>query len=304
MSYLDAFQITREAWYAGMARDVLDYALRELKSPEGAFYSARSADSLWERGRTEIGEGAFCLWAAKAVDAELGREAAVFSFHYGVEQAGNIPTDQDIQGELKGRNVLYIRHSLADTAARFRKPEKEIEGLLEAARKKLLTARARRPQPLRDDKILTSGNGLMISALARAAQVLDDSTYARAATGAAAFLKTKLYDPKQGALKRRYRTGQIAVDGFLDDYAFLIQGLLDLYETSFDVQWLSWAVRLQDTQDEIFWDAGQGTYFATTNNDPSVLFRMRDEYDGAEPSANSVTAMNLLRIWQLTDSAE
>jgi hypothetical protein len=157
---------------------------------------------------------------------------------------------------------------------------------------------------MRDDKILTAGNGLMISALARAAQVLDDSTYARAAAGAAAFLKAKLYDLKQSTLKRRYRAGQVAVVGFLDDYAFLIQGLLDLYETSFDVQWLSWAVRLQDRQDEIFWDANQGTYFATTNTDSSVIFRMRDEYDAAEPSANSAAAMNLLRLWQVTDNAE
>ena len=112
------------------------------------------------------------------------------------------------------------------------------------------------------------------------------------------------YDPRKGTLKRRYRNGQIAVDGFLDDYAFLIQGLLDLYETSFDVQWLLWAVRLQDKQDETFWDATHSTYYATATSDPSVLFRMRDEYDGAEPSANSVAAMNLSRLSQLTDNAE
>jgi uncharacterized protein YyaL (SSP411 family) len=305
MSYLDAFQITRDAWYAGMARDVLAYVLRDLKSPEGGFYSAQSADSLYEAGKSELGEGAFYVWQAKAIEAELGKDAAaVFNFHYGVEQAGNIPADQDIQGELKGRNVLFVRHSVAETAARFQKPGKEIETLLEAARKKLLTARSRRPQPMRDDKVLTAGNGLMISALARAAQILDDPTYARAAATNAAFLKAKLYDPKQGRLKRTYRAGQAAVDGFLDDYAFLIQGLLDLYETSFDVQWLSWAVGLQDKQDQVFWDARQGTHFATTDIDPSVLFRMRDEYDAAEPSANSIAAMNLLRLSQLTDSAE
>jgi uncharacterized protein YyaL (SSP411 family) len=157
---------------------------------------------------------------------------------------------------------------------------------------------------MRDDKILTGGNGLMISALARAAQVLDDPTYARSSANIAAFLKARLYDPKQGTLKRLYRGGQVAVAGFLDDYAFLIQGLLDLYETSFDVQWLLWAVQLQDVQDDVFWDASQGTHFATANTDSSVLFRMRDEYDAAEPSANSVAAMNLLRLSQLTDSAE
>jgi uncharacterized protein YyaL (SSP411 family) len=305
MSYLDAFQITHEAWYAGMAREVLNYALRELKSPEGGFYSAQSADSLFETGKEEVGEGAAYLWDVKEIETELGKAAAaVFNFHYGVEQAGNIPADQDIQGELKGRNVLFVRHSVTETAGRFQKSEKEIEASLATSRKKLLAVRARRPQPMRDDKILTGGNGLMISALARAAQVLDDPTYAKAAANSAAFLKAKLYDPKQGTLKRRYRAGQVAVDGFLDDYAFLIQGLVDLYETSFDVQWLSWGVRLQDKQDEIFWDAGQGTYFATTDVDSSVLFRMRDEYDGAEPSANSIAAMNLLRLWQVTNNDE
>jgi len=305
MSYIEAYQITRDGWYSAAARDVLDYVLRDLKSPEGAFYSAQAADSLYEHGKQELGEGAFYVWEAKSIEAEIGAEAtAVFSFYYGVEPAGNVPPEQDIQGELKGRNVLFVRHSLAETAARFRKSEKEIDGLLSAARNKLLTARAQRPRPLRDDKVLTGVNGLMISALARASQVLDDSTYARAATGAAAFLKAKLYEPKKGTLKRSYRGGQSAVDGFLDDYAFLIQGLLDLYETSFDVQWLLWAVRLQDTQDDTFWDASYGTYFATTSSDSSVLFRMRDEYDGAEPSANSVAAMNLLRLWQVTGNPE
>lgn len=305
MSYLDAYQITRDAWYGAVAREVLDYVLRELKSPEGGFYSAQGADSLYERGRPEMGEGAAYVWEAKAIEAELGADAAaLFNFHYGVEPAGNVPADQDIQGELKGRNVLFVRHTLAQTAAQFKKSENEIEGLLETARKKLRTIRSQRPQPVRDDKVLTGGNGLMISAFARAAQVLDDSSYARAATNAAAFLKGKLYDPRKGTLKRRYRDGQVAVDGFLDDYAFLIQGLLDLYETSFDVQWLQWAVRLQDKQDETFWDATHSTYYATATSDPSVLFRMRDEYDGAEPSANSVAAMNLLRLSQLTDNAE
>jgi uncharacterized protein YyaL (SSP411 family) len=141
----------------------------------------------------------------------------------------------------------------------------------------------------------------MISAFARAAQVLDNPAYANAATQAAAFLKARLYDAEQGTLKRRYRAGDVAIDGFLEDYAFLIQGLMDLYETSFDTQWLVWAVQLQQKQDELFWDTRQGAYFATTGHDTSILFRMRDEYDGAEPSANSISAMNLLRLWQMTD---
>jgi hypothetical protein len=288
-----------------MARDVLDYVLRDMKAPEGGFYTAQSADSLAANDSSEIGEGAYYLWQARSIEAELGREAAaVFNFHYGVGPSGNIPSEQDIEGKLKGFNVLSLRHSLGETASRFQKSEREIQELLEATRRKLLTARLRRPPPMRDDKILTAANGLTISAFSRAAQVLGDAKYVEAATNAAVFLKAKLYDPKQNLLKRRYRLGQAGIDGFLDDYAFLIQGLIDLYETSFDVQWLTWAVRLQDRQDAMFWDAAQGTYFATTTADPSVLFRMRDEYDGAEPSANSVAAMNLLRLSQMTDDAE
>jgi uncharacterized protein len=305
VAYLDAYQITREPSYAQVARGVLEYVLRELKSPEGAFYSAQSADSLYEEGKPKMGEGAVYVWEAKSIQEALGPEVApVFAFRYGVEPEGNVPSEQDIQGELKGRNVLYVKHSVGETASQFAKTQKDVEAVLAASSQKLLAVRTRRPQPAKDDKVIAAWNGLMISSLARAAQVLDDPRYERAAATTAAFLRTTLYDSKSGTLKRRYRAGNAAVDGFLDDYAFLIQGLLDLYETSFDVQWLSWAVRLQDKQDEAFWDREHGTYFATTTRDSSVLFRMRDEFDGAEPSANSVAAMNLLRLSQLTDNAE
>jgi uncharacterized protein YyaL (SSP411 family) len=305
MAYLDAYQATRDPWHAAMARETLDFVLRDMKSPDGGFYSAIGADSAVEHGKTEVGEGAVYLWETKTIETLLGAESAgVFSYYYGVEPAGNIPADQDIRGELKGRNVLAIRHSIAETASRFKKTDKEIERVLEDARKKLLAARGARPQPLRDDKVVTGWNGLMISALSRAAQVLDDARYAREAASAATLIKTRLYDARSGALKRQRAGGQAAVDGFLEDYAFLIQGLFDLYEASFDPQWLVWAEKLQNKQDEVFWDSTQGTYFATTASDSSVLFRMRDEFDGAEPSANSIAAMNLLRLWQLTDNAE
>jgi hypothetical protein len=152
--------------------------------------------------------------------------------------------------------------------------------------------------------VLTAWNGLMISAFARAAQVLDEPLYLEAAETASEFLRSRLYDGKTGVLKRRYRAGSTEISGFVDDYAFLIQGLLDLYEASFNVKWLSWAIRLQEKQDELFWDGTYGGYFSTTGKDSSVLIRMKEEYDGAEPSPNSISAMNLLRLSQMTDRVE
>ncbi len=288
-SYAEAYQVTHERFYEEVARGTLDYLLQDMKSPDGAFYSAQDADSPIEHGKPEIGEGVFYLWSAESIQQLLGGESAVvFNFYYGLEPPG----------------ILYVNHSLAETAAKFKKPEPEISALLAAARKKMFEVRARRPEPRRDDKVLTAWNGLAISAFARAAQVFDAPAYEKAATAAATFLRAKLYDAKDRRLKRRYRDGEAAVDGFLDDYAFLIQGLLDLYETSFDVKWLSWAVELQQKQDQLFWDGRQAGYFATAGNDSGILFRMRDDYDAAEPSANSVSGMNLVRLWQMTDRKE
>jgi len=304
-SYLDAYQITREPIFAETARDILQFVLREMRAPEGGFYSALDADSLIQPGKPERGEGAFYVWAAKEIQQVLGPDTtALFEFRYGVRAGGNVPPEQDFQGEFKNKNILFEQHSLAETATKFGKSEAEVRTVLEAASRKLLAARSRRPRPPLDDKVLTAWNGLLISALARATQVLEEPEYLRAAEGAAGFIHSKLYQAQTGRLKRRYRAGQTAVHGFLDDYAFLIHGLLDLYESSFDVKWLSWAIRLQEKQDELFWDPKSGGYFTTSGADPAILMRTREDYDGAEPSPNSVAAMNLLRLWQMTDRKE
>ncbi|MCZ6750931.1 MAG: thioredoxin domain-containing protein [Acidobacteria bacterium] len=301
VSYVEAYQATHDPFLAEVARDILEYVLRDMRGPEGGFYSAEDADSLYENDSPEHGEGAFYIWKAEQIEDLLGADlAAVFNFHYGVQRSGNVPAEQDLQGEFKGRNILIVRHSLDETAQHFNTPEREIRGLLDAARGKLLAARSGRPRPPLDDKVLTAWNGMMISAFAKASQALDEQRYLAAAEVAASFLKSALYDPKAGHLKRRYRNGHVAIDGFLADYAFLIQGLIDLYEASFDVKWLSWADELQEKQDHLFWDSESGGYFDTTGADPSILFRTREDYDGAEPSANSVAAMNLLRLWQMT----
>jgi uncharacterized protein YyaL (SSP411 family) len=304
IAYAEAYQITRDPFFAAVARDILDYVLRDMRAPEGGFYSAEDADSLVEKGKPEHAEGAFYVWTAEEIDRAVGPErAAIFRFHYGIEKDGNVPGRQDPQGELKGKNILAARRSIAETA-KFGKKEGEVARILEESRRRLFAVRSQRPRPLRDDKILTAWNGLMISAFSRAAQVLEDTRYAEAAATAAQSVRTKLFDPASGKLKRRYRAGHVSGDAFLDDYAFFIQGLLDLYETTFNVGWLSWAVALEERQDALFWDANQSGYFDTTGGDPSVLFRTRDDYDGAEPAASSVAAMNLLRLWQATDRKE
>jgi uncharacterized protein YyaL (SSP411 family) len=302
MLYTEAYQATKDTFYANVARDILDFALREMRSPEGVFYSALDADSPLHPNTSELGEGVFYVWTGEDVERVLGKEtASIFNFRYGVEAGGNVSPDQDIEGSLKGKNVLYESHSLSDTAKKFEKTEAQTAQILNEAKQKLFIERSRRPPSPRDTKIITSWNGLMISALSRASQVLCEPKYLEAGNRAKLFLRTHVYQPTSGRLKRRYRAGSADIDGYLDDYAFLIQGLLDLYEASFDVRLLSWAIELQQTQDHLFWDEKQGGYFTTSGKDRSILMRTREAYDGVEPSPNSVAAMNLLRLWQLTD---
>ena len=291
VAYLEAFQITGNPAYAATARDVLVYVSRDLRSPEGAFYCAEDADSLLAAGRPEHAEGAFYVWAKDEIDKELPPdEAAVFCARYGVEAKGNTPDGSDPQGEFTGKNVLFVQgHGIAA----------ETDGTLEAAKRRLFEVRARRPRPHLDDKIVTAWNGLIISAFARAYQILSRPDDLETATRAATFIHDDLYDAAAGTLRRSYRAGPGTVGGFADDYAFLIQGLLDLYEADFDFRWLEWAQRLQAKQDELFGDP-TGGYFSSAGGDPSVLLRLKEDHDGAEPAASSVAALNLARLAALT----
>ena len=299
--YTETYQATRDPFYADVVRDILDAAIREMRSPEGAFYSALDADSPLEKDKPEHGEGIFYAWTAEEIERVLGKEAAsIFNFRYGVEAGGNVPSGQDIEGWLKGKNVVYESHSIAEVAKKFGKTEAQTSQILNNAKQKLFIQRSRRPRPPVDTKIITSWNGLMISALAKASQTLDEPKYLEAANRAKSFLQAHVYRSTSGKLKRRYRAGA-DIDGYLDDYTFLTQGLLDLYEASFDVRLISWAVQLQQAQDRLFWDEKQGGYFTTSGQDRSILLRTREAYDSVEPSPNSVAAMNLLRLWQITD---
>ncbi|HEX4639354.1 MAG TPA: thioredoxin domain-containing protein [Chthoniobacterales bacterium] len=302
LAYLDAFQITQDRQYAGVARDILDYAARDMTSKEGGFLSAEDADSLFEHGKPEHGEGAFYVWTEEQIDEALGNDSAIFKYHFGVQSHGNAPEGSDPQDEFRGKNILIQRHTIAGTAEHFKKSEDEVRQLLIRRREKLLSIRNKRPRPHLDDKIISAWNGLMISAYARAAQVLDEPRYLESATRAAKFLRANLYHEK--ILFRSFRDGRSNVEGFADDYAFVIQGLLDLYEASFDIEWLKFALELQETQDRLFFDEKGGGYFSTSGKDKSVVLRMKDDNDSAEPAASSVAATNLLRLAQLRNDKE
>ena len=300
--YTEAYQIKHDRFYANTARSILDFTLREMQPTRGGFASAEDADSKIAPGKPETSEGVFYIWTAKEIESVLGKQdSAVFEYAYGVEPGGNVPAQQDVRGELNGKNVLYAAHSTDETAKKFNLTVQQTTRKLATERSALLEARSRRPRPPLDDKIVTAWNGLMISALARASQALDEPRYLERAQATAKFLESHLYDSKTGKLWRSFRAGGPSVDGFLDDYTDLIGGLLDLYQAGFDVHWLTWAVRLQEKQDQLFRDAPEGGYFDSDASDAAVLSPTRESYDGAEPSPNATAAMNLLRLAQFTD---
>jgi len=290
VSYLEAFQITRDGQYAAAARDIFTYLLRDMTDPGGGFYSAEDADSATDPADLHHkSEGAFYIWRKQEIEEALGpRVAEMFCYRYGVEAGGNV--EDDPHGEFRGANILYQAHTVEDAAARVE---------LQQASAKLLEIRSRRPRPLRDDKVLSSWNGMMISAFAKGAQILNEARYAQAARGAADFLRRHLWDEGRQILLRRHRGGESAIDGFLDDYAFCGLGLLDLYEATFDPHDFEWSVRLAERAIELFADAENGGFFSTT--DDGSLLRLKDDYDGAEPSGNSGMAMLLLRLARMTD---
>jgi uncharacterized protein len=309
-AYLDAFQITQDRQFENVARDILDYVRRDLTAKDGGFFSAEDADSLEGAApsapRAEKGgdsappsksEGAFYVWTKIEIDKALGSAAEIFDFHFGVELHGNAPPGSDPQGEFREKNILIERQTIAETAKHFKKTEDEVRQSLAQSREKLLSIRTKRPRPHLDDKIITSWNGLMISAFARAAQVLNEPVYLDAAARAASFAQKNLYDGSRKILVRNFREGRSQVEGFADDYAFLIQGLLDLYEASFDVRWLKFSIELQATQDRLFLDEKNGGYFSGSGNDPSILLRMKEDNDSAEPAPSSVAlSAQLTRI--------
>jgi uncharacterized protein YyaL (SSP411 family) len=297
-SYLEAYQISHDETYAQVARDIFDYVLRDMTHPEGGFYSAEDADSVVDPAHPhEKAEGAFYVWTRAELDRFLGQPVSDwFSFRYGVEPEGNVA--EDPHGEFTGKNILYQAHTIEETAKHFGITQDELKRALEEAKRKLLEVRATRVRPHLDDKVLTAWNGLMISAFAKGARVLDDERYLAAAERAAEFILTHMQ--REGVLLRRFREGDAAINGFLDDFAFFTQALLDLYEAALDAKYLDHAVRLTRKMIELFEDSEQGGFYSTAAGDQHLVMRMKEDYDGAEPSGNSVAALNLLRLARIT----
>ncbi len=282
-SLAEAWQITKDPFFETTLRSTLDYVLRDMTHPDGGFYSAEDADSVVDDGSGGHAEGAFYVWTKQEIGEALGPEAAVeFCARYGVRAEGNAPDGSDPQGEFAGKNILHDVGG-AETPS------------LANSRRILFGRRARRPRPHLDDKILSAWNGLMISAFAKAGAALGEVRYVEAAAKAAEFVRANLV--YGGDLLRSWRGSPSDIPGFAEDHAFLIQGLIDLYEAGFDLRWLEMALALQKRQDELFRDGD--TYFSSRAGDPLVPLRMRDDYDGAEPSANSVSALNLLRLGRM-----
>ncbi|MGH9667072.1 MAG: thioredoxin domain-containing protein, partial [Bryobacteraceae bacterium] len=275
-----------------------------MTHPDGGFYSAEDADSVIDPANPEQkGEGAFYIWSIGELSRLLEPPARDwFGYAYGVEPDGNVANDP--QGEFTAKNILFEDHTAEETAAKFGVAVEEVRSALEGARARLLAERSKRVRPHLDDKILTGWNALMISAFAKGAQILDDTRYRDAAVRATAFLLRHLYIPDTGILLRRFRDGEAAIDGFLDDYAFFIQALLDLYETVFQPYYLELAVHLTGTMLERFEDSELGGLFSTADGEPGLIVRMKDDYDGAEPSGNSVAADVLLRLARFTERAD
>ncbi len=288
MAYSEAYQAFKNPFYAQVTREIFSYVLRDMQSPQGGFYSAEDADS-------EGKEGLFYVWRPQEIGEILGQGPAdLFCKFYDITSAGNFE---------EGLSIPHISIPLDEFADREKMKAMDLEALLTEAREQLFQVRNKRVHPLKDDKILTAWNGLMIAALAKGSQALNDPVYAMAAKRAADFILQRMRTPS-GGLYRRYRDGHIAFPGYLDDYAFFIWGLIEIYETTFEVSYLEEALTLNRLLMDYFWDPEQGGCFFTAKGGEALITREKELYDGATPSGNSVTALNLLRLGRLTGNPE
>jgi uncharacterized protein YyaL (SSP411 family) len=313
LAYLEAAQATGDPFHAEVARDTLAYVARELSDAAGGFHSAEDADSVPPEAAGTAGahkaEGAFYVWTSSELQA-LGDDAPVVAARFGVEPGGNAPFDP--QGELTGRNLLYVARSVDEVAQATGRTPEQVVAALDRARLRMFEMRLSRPRPHLDDKVLTAWNGLMIAAFARGSRVLRAEPFGDPrlagelldrAMRAARFLQSTMWDETSRTLYRRYREGDVAIPGYAEDYAAAVFGALELFQATGDPAWYAWARDLQDRQDALFWDGQGGAWFGTTGLDASVLMRQKEEYDGAEPAASSIAAFNLLAFEHLSGDA-
>ena len=297
--YTEAYLVTGSELFRDAADDVARYLTSStMVSPRGGFHAAEDADSVHKKGDdARAYEGAFYVWSYAEFSQVLGAdELGICLRYWGIREDGNLPPERDV-GDLRGKNVLRVDYeSIADLADELDISEDQVSTAIERGRKKLLAARNARPRPALDDKLIAAWNGLAISALARAGTVLGNSKYLAAATAAASCLRQDLYASETPTLRRFYREGPGKTPGFAEDYAFVISGLLDLYEATSDASYLQLAGSLQQTQLSLFWDEDNAGFFSTRVDQLDILVRTKDGLDTSEPSTNSVSACNLFRL--------
>ncbi len=279
--YGELYQITKAEPYVQTMCKTLDYVIREMTHPDGGFYSAQDADSEGE-------EGKFYLWQKNEIESIIGDQTVsdIFCERFGITQGGN----------FEGKNILNVRVPISHLAKNYNKTPEKIAEILNYASAKLFTVREKRVKPGRDEKILTSWNGLMISGFAKGYAVSGDKRYLDAAKNAIDFIESKLAS-NDGRLRRTFKDGQSKLNGYVEDYAFYVNGLLDLFAASSREQYLSKSVKYTDFMLEHFWDEKEGNLFFTSDDHEQLISRTKNFYDLAMPSGNSIAASNLLRLY-------
>ena len=284
--YLHTHLITGKPLYRRIVEETLDYVLREMTDSSGGFYSAQDADS-------EGVEGKFFVWTPDEIRAVLGdADSEVFSSYYGVTPNGN----------FEGENILNIRQDPEAFAEAHDLTQEQLDEIISRSSKALLDVREQRIHPMRDDKVLASWNGLMLRSFAEAAAALGRADYLEAAVKNAGFLVGTM--KSQGRLLRTYRDGQAKLLGYLEDYSFVVDGLLALYEATFDIRWLDEAVTLADSMIELFWDEGIGGFYDTGSDHETLVVRPRDVFDNAQPCGGSVASDALLKLAVFTGNSD
>ncbi len=291
MAYTEAYEATGKKIYARIAGEIFDYVSRNMTSPEGAFYSAEDADSEGE-------EGKFYLWTKDEIIKILGkRDGEFFSRIFNIKEKGNYR--DEIRGKETGKNIIFLNKPLSVSAGELKADEGKFFERIEKMRRKLFNAREKRIKPFRDDKILTDWNGLMIASLAKASVAFDEKRYAESAGRSVQFILSRLRR-NDGRLLKRYWEDNGAMTAHLEDYAFFVRGLIELYEATFEVKYLKEAINLSDIMLADFWDKKNGGFFFSPRNGEKLPFRTKEIYDGVTPSGNSVAVMNLLKLSRIT----
>ncbi|WP_455391639.1 thioredoxin domain-containing protein [[Eubacterium] cellulosolvens] len=292
IAYIEAFQATGKAKYREVAKEIITYVLRDMTAPGGGFYSAEDADSEGE-------EGKFYIWTKDKLKKILTKkEFEIVNLVYNIKVSGNY-IDQ-ITGKTTGANILHLTKPISALADELQIQKDELKSRLKTVREKLFKEREKREKPHKDDKILTDWNGLMVAALAKSGQAVDNSEYIISARDAVKFVLENLRNA-EGRLMHRFRAGEAAIEANINDYTFLIWGLIELYEATFDTKYLDNAVDLNKELLDHFWDNQGGGFYFTADDAEELLLRQKEIYDGAIPSGNAVAFLNLLRLSRLTN---